>query len=166
MAMSPNLASLLVDLLATRRRQALARGWPVIPEWVFCSDAGTLMDERNVERVWYRVRRRAQKRGVRPLKLHAARHTYATLALASGKSLRWVAGQLGHSSPTITLTTYAHALREEEVDLSFADFAFADDLKRPYAAPEENGVGDNIANPAKELVELRGIEPLTLRLPA
>ena len=29
-----------------------------------------------------------------------------------------------------------------------------------------NGVGDEVANPAKPLVELRGIEPLTLRLPA
>ena len=29
----------------------------------------------------------------------------------------------------------------------------------------KNGVGDKIANPAKELVELRGIEPLTLRPP-
>ncbi len=57
-------------------------------------------------------------------------------------------------------------MREEGVDLSFADFAFADDLKRRYAAPEKNGVSDNIANPAKNLVELRGIEPLTLRLPA
>jgi integrase len=51
-AMSSNLASLLVDLLATRRRQALAQGWPDVPEWVFCSDAGMLLDERNVEPVW------------------------------------------------------------------------------------------------------------------
>jgi len=33
----------------------------------------------------------AQKAGVRPLKLHCTRHTRASLALASGKSVQWVA---------------------------------------------------------------------------
>jgi hypothetical protein len=30
--------------------------------------------------------------------------------------------QLGHSNPELTLRVYAHALREEEGDLSFLDF--------------------------------------------
>ncbi len=72
--------------------------------------------------VWQRVRRRAQKEGVRPLKLHCARHTWASLALASGESVRWVADQLGHASTRMTLDTYAHAMREEETDLSFIEF--------------------------------------------
>ena len=55
-------------------------------------------------------------------------------------------------------------MREEEVDLGFA--AFGDGAKRLYAAPNENGAGDELANPAKRLVELGGIEPPTLRLPA
>jgi hypothetical protein len=63
----------------------------------------------------------------------------------------------------LTLKTYAHAMREEEVDLSFA--IFGDGSERLYPAPNKNGVGDKISNPAKTLVELRGIEPLTLRLP-
>ena len=125
--------------------------------------AGTAPLERNFERVWYRVRRRAQKQGVRPLKLHCTRHTWASLALASGKSPKWVASQLGHQDPGFTLRVYAHAMREEERDLSFADFGGPG---RPYTAPNENGADDEAANPAKEVVELRGIEPLTPRLPA
>ena len=66
-----------------------------VPPWVFCSETGTAPDPRNVERVWYRVRRRAQKQGVRPLKLHSARHTWATMALQAGKSVRWVAETAG-----------------------------------------------------------------------
>jgi integrase len=45
--------------------------------------------------------------------------------LAAGKSVRWVADQLGHASPMLTLRTYAHAIREEEADLSFADFGLS-----------------------------------------
>ena len=39
-AMPPGLASVLFDLLAERRAQALRKGWPQAPEWVFCSEAG------------------------------------------------------------------------------------------------------------------------------
>jgi integrase len=78
--MPPALASALFDLIAERRRQALVRGWKDVPAWVFCSMTGGPLEERNVERSWYRVRRAAQAHGVRPLKLHSARHTYASLA--------------------------------------------------------------------------------------
>ncbi len=166
-AMPAGLASRLFDLLAERRKEALQRGWREAPEWVFCSRAGTALDERNLERAWFRVRRRAQKEGVRPLKLHCTRHTYASMALAAGKSVRWVAEQLGHSSPMLTLKTYAHVMREEETDLSFAEFGpVGDGSGRLYTSPTKNGAGDDAANPAPTLVELVGIEPTTPRLPA
>jgi integrase len=134
-ALSPGLATVLLDLLDERRRATLERGWPKIPKPVFCSETGGRLDERNVNRTWDRLRRRAQKHGVRPLRLHDARHTYASLALASGKSLRWVATQLGHANPALTLRLYAHALREEEADLSFLDF---DGTKRHPRGTERN----------------------------
>jgi hypothetical protein len=37
----------------------------------------------------------------------------------SGKSVKWVSQQLGHRSATLTLDTYAHALPDEEYDLSY-----------------------------------------------
>ena len=86
------------------------------------ANRGALHNYANLERSWIRLRRRAQVQGVRPLKLHSTRHTYANLALASGKSVKWVADQLGHSTPMLTLRTYAHAMREEEADLNFANF--------------------------------------------
>jgi integrase len=61
--------------------------------------------------------------GVRSSRLHCARHTWATLALQAGKSIRWVADQLARADPASTLRFYAHATREKEADLSFADFA-------------------------------------------
>jgi integrase len=131
-AMPPGLASALLDLVGTRRREAIQSGWPDIPQWVFCTKSGGQFDERNFSRTWQRVRRRAQKLGVRPLKLHSTRHTYASSALAAGKSLRWVADQLGHRNPEFTLRTYAHLMPQEENDLSFADFGGPG---RPSPAP-------------------------------
>ncbi len=42
--------------------------------------------------------------------------------MEAGKSVRWVADQLGHADPALTLRVYAHAMREEEPDLSLAEF--------------------------------------------
>jgi len=113
-----------------------------VPEWVFCSEVGGAPDASNTVRRWLRLRRRAQKHGVRPFKLHCTRHTWATYALEAGRSLRRVADVLGHADPAFTLRVYAHAIPAEEGDLSFADFGrgpagevLSDDLKRPYAAP-------------------------------
>jgi len=138
--MPPSLASELFDLLVERRREGMRKGWPETPPWVFCSEAGTPWDERNVNRCWERVHRRAHGKGVRPLKLHAARHTFATLALEAGKSVRWVADQLGHSDPALTLRVYAHALPTDPGDLAFVDFGTSGGLSsdgpgRPYTAP-------------------------------
>ena len=134
-AMAPPLASLLVDVLGTRRREALAEGWSQVPEWVFPSQTGGLLDQDNFNRTWRRVRRRAQNLGVRPLRLHCARHTFASLALAAGKSVPWVADQLGHADPALTLRVYAHVIPNEEPDLSFLSFEEpGDGSGRLYAA--------------------------------
>jgi hypothetical protein len=59
----------LFDLLSQRQRERIARGWPETPIWIFCSETGTRPEPRNVERVWARLRRRAQKKGVRAFPL-------------------------------------------------------------------------------------------------
>ncbi len=49
-----------------------------------------------------------------------------------------VADQLGHSSPLLALRTYAHAIREGEADLSFADCEVREGSQRLFceAAPQ------------------------------
>jgi len=118
---------------------------------VFCSEVGGAPDPSNTERAWLRLRRRAHKVGVRPFKLHCTRHTWATFALESGRSVRWVADVLGHADPAFTLRVYAHAMRAEEADLSFADLAGrsqpADGTGRPYTAPADSAIPEEVDSP-------------------
>jgi integrase len=118
--MSETLARTLHDLQAEQRRR---HPYADPDGWVFTSRDGLEpMGETVFSRAWQRLRRYFEPRGIRPLTLHSARHTWATLALQARKSVRWVAEQLGHSDPAFTLRVYAHAVPGEEVDLSFLEF--------------------------------------------
>jgi integrase len=48
--------------------------------------------------------------GIRPGRLHDLRHSHASHLLTRGVPVHIVAARLGHSSPMITLSTYAHVL--------------------------------------------------------
>jgi integrase len=51
-----------------------------------------------------------KKAGLLRIRLHDTRHTAASLLLSSGVPTKVVSELLGHSSPTVTLTVYAHTL--------------------------------------------------------
>jgi integrase len=55
-----------------------------------------------------------QRAGVPALRLHDARHTYATWLLEQGESPKVVQTLLGHSNITITLGIYSHVSLELE----------------------------------------------------
>ena len=105
---------------------------------------------------------------MRPLRLHDARHTFASLAVASGKSVRWVASQLGHANPELTLRVYAHAMREEETDLSFLDFGGTKRHPRgtkPIATGRKTKPLRATPRRGKRILEREtGLEPATLSL--
>ena len=61
-------------------------------------------------------------------------------------------------NPAMTLRVYAHALREEEGDLSFADFGSSE---RPYTAPRSDENHELTLKSLKMLAPPRGFEPLT-----
>lgn len=159
--MTENLAERLFDLLGERRAEGIRKGWPEIPSWVFCSETGTAPDPRNSERVWGRVRRRAQNQGVRPLPLHSTRHSWATWALQAGKNIRWVAEQLGHSDPSTTLKHYAHAMQEDDEDLSF--LVLEDGSGRHNTAPGAELTDLDSAKWLDSMARREGFEPPTLR---
>lgn len=52
----------------------------------------------------------AKEVGLPRIRLHDCRHTAASLMLASGVPVKVVSEMLGHASPTITLSVYAHVM--------------------------------------------------------
>ena len=89
--------------LTARRASALA-GKAESCDWVFASDSGQPIDYSGFHKRWDRAQKLAKVRQRRP---HDARHSWASWALSDGKPLLWVAKQLGHSSPMVTLKIYA-----------------------------------------------------------
>jgi integrase len=58
------------------------------------------------------------KAGVRYLPIHALRHSHASMLIANGVPITAVSKRLGHSSPQVTLSVYAHALSDSEQSIA------------------------------------------------
>ena len=104
--MSQQLTETLHHLLMQRKAETLRRGWRALPEWVFCSETGGLLDKDNLrKRVFYRS---LAKAGFRQIRIHDLRHTYASLLIQQGESLAYIKEQLGHHSIQVTVDIYGH----------------------------------------------------------
>ena len=102
--------------------------------------------------------------------------------LTAGVQLGYVSAQLGHADVAVTARHYAKwiggdvyrepfQLRPGDVPADFiARSAYEFAQSPPISPPTKKAVGDSeLLSPrllSEKLVELRGIEPLTLRLPA
>jgi len=87
-----------------RKFEARRRGWPEPPAWVFCTEAGTPLDESRVRKAFAKTFEAA---GLPPHRVYDLRHTFASVLLARGVPLTYVSAQLGHALPTTTLQFYA-----------------------------------------------------------
>jgi integrase len=104
--MSRQLIETLKALLLERKKETLRNGWGEVPPLVFVSETGTMLDRDNVRR---RIHCHALKKaGLRYVRLHDLRHTFASLLIQNGESLAYVKEQLGHHSIQITVDTYGH----------------------------------------------------------
>ena len=102
-----SLIAQLRDRHSVRQTEAAVDGAPISP-WVFpaaTDPAKPLNDAWLRDRVW---RPLLSKAGVRHVRVHDARHTYASLMLRRGVPVAYVSNQLGHSSIAVTVDLYGH----------------------------------------------------------
>jgi integrase len=74
--MSQQLAATLKALRTERKAQALKKGWRAVPDMIFCDETGGYLDGDNLRRrVFHKV---LEKAGLRRVRIHDLRHTFAT----------------------------------------------------------------------------------------
>jgi len=122
--MSRQLSEILKKLRTERKAEALAKGWKDVPELVFVNEEGNVIDDVNLRK---RVFNKAlEKAGMRRIRLHDLRHTFASLLIQNGESLAYVKDQLGHHSIQITVDIYGHLVpgaNRQAVDRLDEDFS-------------------------------------------
>jgi integrase len=115
--MSNGLAETLKQHLIDRKKEALQKGWGEPPTLLFYNEAGNLIDINGIrKRVFYKC---LEKAGLRQIRIHDLRHTYASLRISKGDNILDVSKQLGHHSIKITLDIYGHLIpgaKKSEVD--------------------------------------------------
>lgn len=81
---------------------------------IFCDELGRPLNPQRLTEAFNALRTTA---GIRPGRLHDVRHTHATILLSGDTKRRLaptpvhiVSARLGHSSPMVTLSVYAHVL--------------------------------------------------------
>ena len=103
---SDELLDELTRLKRHRKEEYLRKGQNTIPEWVFVNNKGDWLDGDVIrEGPFHRV---LEKAGLRHLRLHDMRHTYASLLLTAGTPIAYISEQMGHASIQLTVNLYGH----------------------------------------------------------
>lgn len=92
---------------------------------VFQGAMGGPMDDSNP---WQRFGVLLRRAGFPKLRIHAPRHSWATIQLSMGTPAKVVQEQLGHCSIGVTLNTYSHVVPQMQQ-------AAADAMDRALAVP-------------------------------
>lgn len=120
--------STVAALKAWKRTQAADRllmgaGWQNVDGLVVTLGDGSAPNPEAFSNLFLDLAKRA---GLRPIRLHDVRHSYATAALADGVPVKVVSQRLGHADITVTLKVYAHVLPGDDEDAALRADAMLD----------------------------------------
>jgi len=105
-ALSPSAIMVLKEHQEKQKLECIMLGKSLTDDnLVFSCVDGKSLSPDNVTHAWFKLVRRT---GLKPIRLHDARHTHASLMLKQGIHPKIVQERLGHSSIQITLDTYSH----------------------------------------------------------
>jgi integrase len=77
-----------------------------MPAYVVCNEVGQAYSPQTLSRFW---RQALADAGLRHIKLHAARHTCATLMHLNGTPVAVIAAWIGHKDAALTMRLYSHS---------------------------------------------------------
>lgn len=110
--MPPTLATMLKKHRTEQKKMRLLLKEYRDNDLVCCNDNGTLINPSTLSSAF---RRLLNKRGLQHIRFHDCRHTFATLGLESGISLKTMQELLGHA--TISMTgVYSHVTKKVKKD--------------------------------------------------
>jgi integrase len=104
--MSDHLIETLQGLLTIRKKEGFQMGLGEAVEGIFYRQ-GAPMEQNYIRRVFKRI---LQKAGLRDIRFHDVRHTFASLLLSDGVTPVYVKEQMGHSSIQMTVDIYGHLI--------------------------------------------------------
>jgi integrase len=101
---------LMSPALAAALKKYKLQAPPNEQDLVFANGEGKAMDPDNlIRREFLPALRRA---GLRKVRFHDLRHSFATLLISQGENIKFIQSQLGHASIQTTLDRYGHLLPE------------------------------------------------------
>jgi len=108
----PPLNLILKEYREKQRLERMMSGQPLTDnDLVFSTPEGEPLRPNTITRAWQNL---AKKCGLKMIRFHDARHTFATLMLEFGVHPKVVSLGLGHAGIQITLDTYSHLDRLQE----------------------------------------------------
>jgi hypothetical protein len=83
--------------------------------------------------------------GIRQIRFHDLRHTFATLWLDQGESPKYIQVQLGHASRQVTMDRYGHLLPDvnQQAARRLEDSLFGPSVRKPLESPAFNSPGSS-----------------------
>ncbi len=146
-------------LLSALRRHRLTAPQSDL-QLIFCNSDGQPLDPDNmIKREFHPALDRA---GLRRIRFHDLRHTYASLLIAQGENIKFVQQQLGHASAKTTLDRYGHLMpsMSNEVGCRLDQTVFGGLSNKAVRKLLENPVpeANSPKNETPEVVELQGLK--------
>ena len=140
--LSERAATVLQRLQMMRVDRAKRYGWKTIPEYIFATNQGNTLNPVRIRSAFAQVLKAAELPTHHSP--HSLRHTYATLLLRNGESLKFVQEQLGHASIKMTSDLYGKWATAEPIR---GGANVLDAFTRPQLAADS---GSNEAQPTRE----------------
>ena len=128
--MSLQLKEALKAHKSAAKKKGFALGLGDAPAYVFTNRVGSFIDVNNWRRRTFN--KALEKAGLRKVRIHDIRHSYATIRIAKGDNIADVSKQLGHSSVKITMDIYYHWIpggKKSQVD-ALDDVGYQEENKK------------------------------------